>query len=71
MDARAWLAAYADRLDVPAPSEAELDTLLALAGVAAPSAARLAAPRACWLSARAGVEPARALAVAKELSGDA
>ncbi len=70
MDARQWLAAYAERLGVPTPSDEELETLLALAGVAAHASERIAAPVACWVSARAGVDPARALAVAREV-GDA
>jgi hypothetical protein len=64
-----WLAAYADRLGVPAPSDAEMEQLLALAGVAAHSSERIAAPLACWLTARAGVDPANALTVARELGG--
>jgi hypothetical protein len=69
MDARAWLAAYAVQLGVAAPSEEEVDRLLALAGVAAHSSERTAAPIACWLAARAGVDPERALAVAKRIGG--
>jgi hypothetical protein len=45
MDARQWLAAYAERLGVAAPTDAELETLLALAGVAAHASERIAAPR--------------------------
>jgi hypothetical protein len=70
MDARQWLAAYADRLGVAAPTDEELETLLALAGVAAHSSERIAAPVACWVSARAGVDPARALAAAREVGDD-
>lgn len=71
MDAAEWLAAYADRLGVAAPTEAELETLLALAGVAAHASERIAAPVACWLTARAGLEPAAALAMAKEVGDGA
>ena len=71
MDAAEWLAAYADRLGVAAPSEGELETLLALAGVAAHASERIAAPVACWLTARAGLEPAAALAMAKEVGDGA
>jgi hypothetical protein len=70
MTAREWLSAYAERLGVPAPTEAELEELLALAGVAAHASERIAAPVACWLSARAGTEPGRALVLAREVSGD-
>lgn len=68
MTAREWLTAYAERLGVESPSEAELDTLLALAGVAAHGSERIAAPIACWLSARAGVDPEAALALAREVA---
>ncbi len=59
-----WLAAFADALGVPAPSDAEIDTLLRLAGVAAHASARQAAPVACWLAATAGLEPTQALTIA-------
>ena len=67
MTAREWLSAYAERLGVPAPTDAELDALLELAGVAAHASERIAAPLACWLTARAGIEPGPALALAREV----
>jgi hypothetical protein len=70
MDARQWLDGYAERLGVSPPTDQELATLLALAGVAAHSSERIAAPVACWVSARAGVDPEQALAAAREVSGD-
>lgn len=70
MTAREWLAAYAARLGVDPPTDAELETLLALAGVAAHSSERIAAPLACWLTARAGLDPEAALALAREVADD-
>ncbi|HEY3776419.1 MAG TPA: DUF6457 domain-containing protein [Solirubrobacteraceae bacterium] len=70
MDARAWLASYADELGVAPPSEEEIDRLLALAGIAAHASERIAAPLACWLAARAGTEPEEALARAKRIGGE-
>jgi hypothetical protein len=70
MDARAWLTAFADELGVDGPSEEEIDRLLALAGVAAHASERIAAPIACWLTARAGIDPADALALAKRVGGE-
>jgi hypothetical protein len=70
MDANQWLAAYAQRLGVPPPTAEELETLLDLAAVAAHSSERIAAPLACWLTARAGVAPADALAIARELGDE-
>jgi hypothetical protein len=68
MDAPDWLRAFAAELGVEAPSDAEVETLLALAGVAAHASERIAAPITCWLTARAGVTPERALALAQQLS---
>jgi hypothetical protein len=65
--AREWLAAYAEQLGVEAPSDVEFDALLALAGEAAHSSERVAAPVACWLTARAGLDPAEALEVARRI----
>lgn len=61
----AWVAAFADRLGVEPPDAATMATLLELAGVAAHASERLAAPIACWLVGRAGVDPAAALATAR------
>jgi hypothetical protein len=70
MDARAWLAAFADRLGTDPPSEEEIERLLALAGVAAHASERIAAPVACWLAARAGADPERALDLAGGVGGE-
>ena len=67
MDARTWLATYADALGVDPPSEEEIDRLLALAGIAAHASERIAAPVACWLAARADTDPVEALALAKRI----
>ena len=68
MNAEPWLDAYASKLGIAPPTDDELETLLALAGVAAHASESKAAPIACWLAARAGVEPEPALRLAKELS---
>ena len=52
--AATWLAAFAEQLGVEAPSAAEFEDLLALAGTAAHASERTAAPVACWLAAHAG-----------------
>lgn len=62
-----WLAAYAARIGMPAPSQADVDTLLELAGVAAHASERIAAPIACWLVGRTHLTPDDALALAKEI----
>jgi hypothetical protein len=50
-----WLSAFALQLGVDAPSDDERDAILGLAGAAAHSSERTAAPVACWLAAKAGV----------------
>jgi uncharacterized protein DUF6457 len=67
MNANEWIAAYAERLGTDAPTPAEFDALLDLAGEAAHSSERVAAPVACWVAAKAGVDPDAALAVAREI----
>jgi hypothetical protein len=69
MNAREWIDAYAARLGVDPPSAEEFSTLLDVAGVAAHASERVAAPVACWLSARAGLSPEESLALAREVSG--
>jgi len=67
MNAPDWLAAYAEKLGVPAPTKDELKAVLDLAGVAAHSSQRIAAPVACWLAAKAGVELDEAMRLAQEV----
>jgi hypothetical protein len=70
MNAPDWLAAYADKLGVPAPTKDELKAVLDLAGEAAHSSERIAAPVACWLAAKAGVELDEAMRLAREVPAD-
>ncbi|MGH9273935.1 MAG: DUF6457 domain-containing protein [Acidimicrobiales bacterium] len=62
-----WIAAFAAQLGVDPPDEATVTTLLELAGVAAHSSERTAAPIACWLAGRTGTSPTDALATAQSL----
>jgi hypothetical protein len=55
--AATWLVDFAEQLGIEAPSEAEVDAILALAATAAHASERTAAPVACWLAARAGIAP--------------
>jgi hypothetical protein len=71
VNAREWIDAYAARLGVEPPSADEFSTLLDLAGVAAHSSERVAAPVACWLSAQAGQSPEEGLAAAREIAPEA
>jgi hypothetical protein len=70
MNAREWLAAYAEKLGTAPPSTEEFKTILDVAGEAAHASERVAAPAACWVAARAGVDLDEALRVARELGGE-
>jgi hypothetical protein len=62
-----WIAAFAAKLGVDAPDDATIETLLDLAGEAAHASERIAAPIACYLVGRAGLDPSAALARAGEV----
>jgi hypothetical protein len=68
MNATDWLAAYADKLGVAAPTKDELTAVLDLAGEAAHASERIAAPVACWLAARAGADLDEAMRLAREVT---
>ena len=70
MNAQEWLAAYADKLGTSAPTTEEFEAVLDLAGEAAHASERVAAPVACWLAARAGVDLDEAMRLARDVSGD-
>jgi Domain of unknown function (DUF6457) len=70
MNAREWLSAFAEKLGTEPPTAQEFKILLDLAGEAAHASERVAAPVACWVAAKAGVDPAQALERARELGAD-
>jgi len=67
MNAREWIDRFAAELGTQAPSAEQWSVLLDLAGVAAHSSERVAAPVSCWVAACAGATPQDALAVARRL----
>jgi hypothetical protein len=69
MNARDWLAAYAERLGTAPLSTEEFKKILDVAAEAAHASERVAAPAACWVAARAGVDLDEALRVAREIDG--
>jgi hypothetical protein len=71
VNATDWLADYAQRLGTAPPTQDELTAVLDLAGVAAHSSQRIAAPVACWLAARAGADLPTAMRLAREVNPDA
>jgi hypothetical protein len=53
MNAKEWVAAYAEQLGVEPPTAAEFTAILDLAAEAAHASDRIAAQVACWLAAKA------------------
>ena len=68
MDPKDWVRAYAVKLGVDPPTDEEFETILNLAGVAAHSSERIAAPVACWLAGRSGKPLAEVRALADEVA---
>ena len=66
-----WIEQFAGAAGVAAPDGREVEALLELAGLAAHTSERTAAPLTCWLAARAGLDVDRALQIARELAGEA
>ena len=71
MTDREWIEAFAAALGAPAPTEAEAEAILELAGVAAHASQRTAAPVACWLAATSGRTAADAVALARTVAPEA
>jgi hypothetical protein len=71
MNANEWLAAFAERLGAEPPTQDEFKLILDLAAEAAHASERVAAPAACWVSARAGRSLEESLAVAREMAAAA
>jgi Domain of unknown function (DUF6457) len=70
MNAKEWIAAYAQRVGAAAPTAEEWATILDLAGEAAHSSERVAAPVACWVAAKSGADVQEALAAARAVHSD-
>jgi hypothetical protein len=68
MTAEEWIASFAAALGVDAPDEATTTTLLELAGEAAHASQRTAAPIACYLVGKAGLDAGAALERARSLN---
>jgi hypothetical protein len=68
MNAKEWVAAYAEQLGVEPPTAAEFTAILDLAAEAAHASDRLAAPVACWLAAKADLSLDESLAVARAIA---
>jgi hypothetical protein len=71
MHGNVWIARFADELGLEAPDAGLMEELLALAGDAAHASERIAAPIACYIVGRAGVDVATARRAAATVSGPA
>jgi hypothetical protein len=71
MTADEWIAEFASALAIEPPDDATVATLLELAGVAAHASERTAAPIACWLVGRTGLDASAALAHARDVAAPA
>jgi hypothetical protein len=67
MTGEEWIERFAAELGVEPPTEGERASLLELAGTAAHASERIAAPIACWLTARAGATPEDAKGIAERI----
>jgi Domain of unknown function (DUF6457) len=70
VNAKEWLAEYAARLGTDPPAAEEFAAILELAGAAAHSSERVAAPAATWVAARSGRPLEEALAIAKAIGAE-
>jgi Domain of unknown function (DUF6457) len=70
MNAKQWIAAYAEQLGVEPPTNDEFKAVLDLAAEAAHASERIAAPLACWLSAKAGRSLEESLTLARGMPHD-
>jgi len=66
--AEEWIAAFATSVEAEAPAPEEIERLLKLAAVAAHSSERIAAPVACWIAGRAGLDLDEATEIAEEIT---
>jgi hypothetical protein len=69
MTAEEWVAQFAEKIGQRPPSREQTGALLKLAATAAHASERTAAPIACWLAGRAGVEPAELQRAAESVAG--
>jgi hypothetical protein len=65
-----WIASFSRRAGVEAPTVEEIRKLLELAGTAAHSSERTAAPLACWIAGRADMSLTDLRAVAAGIGSD-
>jgi hypothetical protein len=67
-DALTWIHEFTAAVGATPLTDEERESILALAGVAAHSSERIAAPLTCWVAAAAGLSAVAALEIAQRLS---
>jgi hypothetical protein len=70
MTATEWIRAFCAEIEMPPPSEEEIEAILRLAAVAAHSSERTAAPVACWVAGATGKPLAELRETAEALGGE-
>ena len=70
MTAEQWIETFAEAIGATPPDPDTRTVLLDLAGVAAHSSERIAAPIACYLAGQEGIDPAAALELARDVPSD-
>ena len=68
MTAQEWLVQFAKDAGIGAPSGEEMEKLLKLAAIAAHASERTAAPVACYLVGRGGLDIDQAIALAEAVA---
>jgi hypothetical protein len=68
MNAKEWLAGFAEQLGTEPPTTDEFKAILDLAAEAAHASERVAAPVATWLSAKAGLSLEEAIVLARRVT---
>jgi Domain of unknown function (DUF6457) len=71
MNAKAWIASFSRELGVEPPTPEQFGAILDLAAEAAHASERVAAPVACWVSARAGRSLEESLTLARRIGAGA
>jgi len=67
-DAASWIREFTLAAGGAALTDEERESILALAGMAAHSSERTAAPLTCWVAAAAGLDPVAALEIARTVT---
>jgi hypothetical protein len=67
VNAEEWIAAFATSVEAEAPPPEEIERMLKLAAVAAHSSERIAAPVACWIAGRTGLDLDEATEIAESI----